>query len=383
MSIEAGVSPDQGALIVFTGLKESQVEGRKVITEVVQRVVQTQVPTDRVAELKLLLTAPCVGKVTDCSVGHSCQPASGTCGPNQIDSSSLPTYVPGNESIDGDGSTGTDGGAEGAEGADAVAATACGFTMPNPANAGLPNPASYTLNGPEGTVADDVTGLTWEERVGPTLYTQGQAVRQCASKGGDWRLPTRVELVSLVDFTLSNGLPTIYTIFINTPRERFWTSSHSAGDPNIGWYVGFDDGSAHQVTTSDAYRIRCVRGAASHCSPTRYQVQADQTVRDRTTGLTWQRMAGQKQPWSNAMKYCSSLGTGWRLPSLTELQTIVDETVQSPAIDGDAFPGTPSDFFWTSSPSAAMASDAWYVAFIHGHADIDTVTSSFLVRCVR
>src|SRR6476659_7234362 len=56
-SIEAGESPNQGALIVFTGLYGDQ--------EVVRRVVQTQVPTNRVAELKMLLAVSCLGKLTD------------------------------------------------------------------------------------------------------------------------------------------------------------------------------------------------------------------------------------------------------------------------------------------------------------------------------
>src|SRR5678816_73496 len=38
-SIEAGVSPNQGALIVFTGLKESAENGQLVARTVVQRVV--------------------------------------------------------------------------------------------------------------------------------------------------------------------------------------------------------------------------------------------------------------------------------------------------------------------------------------------------------
>jgi len=89
-SIEAGDSPNQGALIVFTGLYGDE--------EVVQRVVQTEVPTDRVAELKMLLTVPCVGKVMACPVGESCQPQTGECISNKVDSSTLPTYGAADES---------------------------------------------------------------------------------------------------------------------------------------------------------------------------------------------------------------------------------------------------------------------------------------------
>ena len=87
------------------------------------------------------------------------------------------------------------------------------------------------------------------------------------------------------------------------------------------------------------------------------------------------------------MTYCSStLGPSWRLPSLTELQTIVDETKgdpTTPPIDGAAFPGTPLGYFWTSSPQAGDSTYAWYVAFIHGHADVDLTMNRNYVRCVR
>jgi hypothetical protein len=273
------------------------------------------------------------------------------------------------------------------EAKDSIAGTACGFTMPNPASAGLPNPASYTENLLDGTVTDNVTGLTWAGAVEPTtVYTQGQAIRRCEDAGGGWRLPTRVELVSLVDFTFAKPGPTINAIFKNTPADKFWTSSHAACDPTIAWYVGFDNGSTHQERTDIAHRVRCVRGAPSNCSPTRYQVQADGSVHDAATELTWRQKVDPKQPWSDAMTFCPALGTGWRLPSLTELQTIVDETKENPPIDGDAFPNTPGDmssYFWTSSPQAGPSGFAWYVVFIHGHADTEPVTSAFWVRCVR
>jgi tRNA A-37 threonylcarbamoyl transferase component Bud32 len=264
------------------------------------------------------------------------------------------------------------------------AGTRCGFTMPNPTRTGLPNPASYSENAVDGTVTDNVTGLSWQGAVAPTtVYTQGQAMRHCAGERGGWRLPTRVELVSLVDFTRPG--PMIDPIFKNTPAERFWTSSYAASDQTAAWYVGFDNGSAHQMKTDNAYKVRCVRAVPSQCPPTRHQVQADGSVRDTATGLTWQRAVAAKQTWSDAKTFCPTLGTGWRLPSVTELTTIVDETKENPSIDGDAFPNTPAlaSYFWTSSPQVGNPLFAWYVTFIHGHADLEPVTTAYWVRCVR
>ena len=44
-------------------------------------------------------------------------------------------------------------------------------------------------------VIDNVTGLIWERQVDPGEYRQSDADNYCRGKGGDWRLPTRIELV--------------------------------------------------------------------------------------------------------------------------------------------------------------------------------------------
>jgi hypothetical protein len=286
-----------------------------------------------------------------------------------------------------------DGGVSEAGAMDAGAAMACGFTMPNPADAGLPNPASYTEDLVKGTVTDNVTGLTWEAAVDPNhQFTQKQAVGHCQDQG--MRLPTRIELVSLVDFTkpgvpfmgVDSGKPTIDPRFNPTPAQRFWTSSIFTCNPNAPYYVSFDYGSTHPAQGSDLlYFARCVSGAPSRCVPKRYDIQAD-GVHDLVTGLIWQRKASPKQLWSDAMITCTTRGPGWRLPSLTELQTIVDETQHDPPIDRVAFADEPAGLFWTSSPQAGHPNFAWYVAFLHGHADTDDASptgNTFFVRCVQ
>src|SRR5689334_16839225 len=78
----------------------------------------------------------------------------------------------------------------------------------------------------------------------------------------------------------------------------------------------------------------------------RYTI-ANGTVYDTKTRLTWQQGAAPSTyTWTDASPYCGALnlgGMGWRLPSVRELQTIVDETLHAPAIDATAFSGTPSD----------------------------------------
>jgi hypothetical protein len=92
-------------------------------------------------------------------------------------------------------------------------------------------------------------------------------------------------------------------------------------------------------------------------------------VRDSVTGLEWQAVAfDKKMTWKEAEKACRDLRLGghsdWRLPTRVELLTLVDDTRFNPAIDTDAFPNTPSDWFWTSTPYAPNPTDyAWVVDF--------------------
>lgn len=119
----------------------------------------------------------------------------------------------------------------------------------------------------------------------------------------------------------------------------------------------------------------------------RYTIVGDGTVGDTKTGLTWQRTIDTgSYTWANGKNYCAGLsvnGGGWRLPSVGELQTIVDDSVlSSSAIDTVAFPNTQITF-WSSSPVAGNSSSAWGVSFVYGHTYTDDITNPNNVRCVR
>jgi hypothetical protein len=102
----------------------------------------------------------------------------------------------------------------------------------------------------------------WQEVADQSGYTQSQAQTYCAglTLAGycDWRLPTRIELVSIVDFTQS-GPAIDRSAFPNTPSGAFWTSSPGPGVPPHAWLVEFGDGvTTHDVAT-DLLSVRCVR----------------------------------------------------------------------------------------------------------------------------
>lgn len=121
----------------------------------------------------------------------------------------------------------------------------------------------------------------------------------------------------------------------------------------------------------------------------RHYVVAGEVVQDAVTGLTWQRSVAQREyfTWSEALERCESLELGgyedWRLPSRIELVSLLSLEVLDPSIDQQAFPETPSDWFWTSTTNAGREDEAWYVYFYFGYPNTDLKTSAFSVRCVR
>lgn len=128
------------------------------------------------------------------------------------------------------------------------------------------------------------------------------------------------------------------------------------------------------------------RSAKADAPPGRYTIGSG-TVYDTQTKLTWEQpISPSNFMWADAQTYCSGLtldGDDWRLPSLRELQTLVDESRSSPAIDETAFPNTSSTAFWSSSPLAGGSTNAWSVHFGIGDTGYSGVTEWYLVRCVR
>jgi Protein of unknown function (DUF1566) len=73
----------------------------------------------------------------------------------------------------------------------------------------------------------------------------------------------------------------------------------------------------------------------------------------------------------------------WRLPTVKELESIVDFGRSGPAIDLRFFPHTPDSYFWSATPSAGDAGTAWYVSFNHGSASQGFRDFGLHVRLVR
>ena len=233
----------------------------------------------------------------------------------------------------------------------------------------------------------------WQEPVSGQTYTLADAETYCPTLSllgySDWRLPTEIELLSLVDFTKSSPDPTIdVSAFPSATADFVWSSTPNAGTASNNWCVGFTIGATNGCSPNGLHPVRCVRGITPGPFQSRYVVPGDGTVLDAFTGLVWQQAASAtKSDWSTATSYCASLslaGTSWRVPSINELATLVDfADLTSPTIDSATFPGTPADTFWTSSPYAADTTKSWNVTFQVGFSGFDAATNSHYVRCVH
>jgi len=128
-----------------------------------------------------------------------------------------------------------------------------------------PGAANYTVKAICGdkVVIDKTTGLMWAQDEEPGTFNVAQAKARCAGSKragfSDWRLPSRIELTSLVDRSRATA-PTIeVTAFPSASGGAFWSSSVYAPSTNNVWYVGFTRGYTYYTAETIAYGARCVR----------------------------------------------------------------------------------------------------------------------------
>jgi hypothetical protein len=119
-----------------------------------------------------------------------------------------------------------------------------------------------------------------------------------------------------------------------------------------------------------------------------YQVSGDGlVVTDLNTGLMWQQADdGVLRDWYAASAYCDNLAlsgySDWRLPSIEELDSIVDFGRFSPAIN-PAFGGNTWASYLSGSRHANSTNEAWIVEFRDGSMYSKMVIIPCFVRCVR
>ena len=296
------------------------------------------------------------------------------------------------------------------------------------------HPASYTLSADGLTVRDNVTGLTWQRspdtdgdgsltRRDKLTLTQAQALPaklNAAKFGGfdDWRLPSIKELYSLfdargtdpsgpMDLDTSRLTPYLDTKFFqfaygNTSAgERVIDSQYASSTKYVGkgargfdklFGVNFADGRIKGYDLfmpgggmEKTFFVLCVRGNRNY-GKSDFHDNGDGTITDRATGLIWSEAdSGRGMNWQDALAWVQKKNAerflghdDWRLPSVKELQSIVDytrspDTTHSPAIDPvftcttitNEDHQTDYPFYWSATTHAGLLGGgaAMYVAF--------------------
>jgi hypothetical protein len=131
----------------------------------------------------------------------------------------------------------------------------------------------------------------------------------------------------------------------------------------------------------------------------RYTNHGNGTVTDTATGLMWKQCveglsgpvcasgAAQTFAWQGALQHAQGHSfagySDWRLPNINELSSLVEERCYGPSINTTLFPNTPSECFWSSSPSTDYSDGAWGVRFDSGIVGDDVRNDGISVRLVR
>ncbi|MCP4628857.1 MAG: DUF1566 domain-containing protein [bacterium] len=255
-----------------------------------------------------------------------------------------------------------------------------------------PPTSAYFDNLFGGHVTDKVTGLVWQKSDDDDIKTWYEAWDYCQDlelpSGGwtDWHLPSVAELMSIVYYGKVN--PPINTVFWSTNSSNYWSATTDASQSHSKWVVNFFYGSIYSEYKNIDNYVRCVRKKFAGYG--NLKDNGNDTVTDLSTGLTWQQWDDDnKREWTVAVSYCQGLDLGgkkdWRLPTIKELQSIVDTSVNDPGptIDSGAFPDTNSSDYWSATNYGGDSSFAWDVDFSNGRVAFDLKPLSFYVRCVR
>lgn len=282
---------------------------------------------------------------------------------------------------------------------------------------GIPWPAQrFSVN--DNLVLDNLTGLQWlkNANLGQFPITWQESLDFIAGMNldkiegrTDWRLPNRRELRSLMAFeTRKPALPKNHP-FENVFLNWYWTSTTAAIHPGYAWYIHMEGARMFYGRKDQYYLFWPVCGMGSDIIPStgqkncydtagkeisgnetgqdgelqlgftwpepRFVVQQS-TVKDLMTGLTWLKNADislKTMNWDEALdqvknlvRYLPETGMDWRLPTINELESLVDCSRHSPALPADHPFENVRDVYWSSTTSFFESDWAWALYFKKG-----------------
>ena len=155
------------------------------------------------------------------------------------------------------------------------------------------------------------------------------------------------------------------------------------------------------VAAVNAHAQRCPLNETKVQPSTDYETnrQGGAIVLHRKTDLEWQRCsvgqrwdgttcsgAARRLSWDDAQSFARSdaaNGGRWRVPTIAEFMGIVESGCVSPPVNGNIFPGTQADYYWTVASQAGRVTHAWSVQFTEGNVSTNAKNFAYFVRLVR
>lgn len=261
----------------------------------------------------------------------------------------------------------------------------------------------FTNHG-DGTATDNLTGLMWTTNtLGHQNWSAALAICQSLTTGGydDWRLPSVLELESLVDFgktgpdvLLPDGHPFSGVVRSSSYDSHYWTGTTFPGNSGEAYKVSFQNGQTYAYTKGGPGAIFVCRGGAeiqeTIADPSTYEplpvtgqtnsfaVGDDGDLQkgvtnpnpyasrfthsgsgrylDTRTGLEWYVSDGYNTYWSSAINNCESADVGgatdWRLPNVREMLSLLDYGQSTPMLpEGHPFADWTNTVYWASTLS--------------------------------
>jgi hypothetical protein len=252
-------------------------------------------------------------------------------------------------------------------------------------------------------VRDRLTGLAWTRKANFAEFAVNwlEALEAIRRMNGDsfggyrgWRLPNRRELRSLISYQTRDPALPCPSPFEDVFLGWYWTSTSAAINPAYAWYVQVEGGRMFYGRKTEFRLVWPVRGTGKGLLPNtgqcgcfdvagdpiacegtgqdgdlragvawpapRFQ-SAGGAILDRLTRLVWTRnadLAGRWTTWNEAFDVLAELNAerlggkaSWRLPTINELESLVDASRHTPALPLDHPFECVQEAYWSSTSS--------------------------------
>ena len=154
---------------------------------------------------------------------------------------------------------------------------------------------SRFVNNMNGTITDTLTGLMWQDDGQNTRMTWEDSITQLndliLADHTDWRMPTREELRSIVDYSRITPSNYVNDFSIKWP-ENYWTSTAHPFQDNHIWCIHFYNGNDNYQSKNNQYFSRAVRGGQDHTDKNKVLIlspaQGSTWEKEKTMNIQWE-----------------------------------------------------------------------------------------------